>query len=91
MATTAWVPEDTFGGRLLLLRHSLGLTSEQIAEKCGLNRASWNTWEHGVSPRNMAEVVEKIHQGTGADRGWLMWGTDLPKRENWCYDPAAAA
>jgi len=72
---TPWVPEDSFGDRLLRLRRALGLTAEEIAARCDLNRATWSTWENGASPRNMGQVVGKIHAATGADREWLMWGT----------------
>ncbi len=74
---TTWVPRDTFGARLALLRRELGLTAEEAAARCGLNRATWQTWEHGASPRNMSTVVAKIALGTGVSREWLMWGGPL--------------
>lgn len=70
----AWVPTDTFGSRLLLVRAELHLSCEEAASKCGLKAPTWNTWERGSSPRNMAAVVDAIHQGLGVDRDWLMWG-----------------
>ena len=72
-----WVPRDTFGARLVLLRRELDLSTEEIAGRCGLNRATWQTWEHGSSPRNMSAVVAQIALATGADRDWLMWGGPL--------------
>lgn len=76
-----WVPADTFAARLVHLRHDMGLTQEEIADLCGVKRASWNAWEHGVSPRNMAKTVEAIHGGTKARRDWLMWG-EVENRDN---------
>lgn len=69
------MPGDTFGSRLLLIRHHRDLTQDDAAKACGLKSPTWNTWEHGASPRNMAEVVDAIHRGLNVDREWLMWGT----------------
>jgi len=74
---TTWVPRDTFAARLALLRRELGITAEEAAARCGLNRATWQTWEHGASPRNMSAVVAKIALATGVSRDWLMWGGAL--------------
>lgn len=72
---TQWVPKDTFGGRLILLRHALGaLTIQEAAEMCGQKTATWSTWERGSRPRKMDEVVQEISDATGVDRDWLMWG-----------------
>ena len=72
-----WVPRDTFGARLALLRRELKLSTEEIADRCGLNRATWQTWEHGSSPRKMDSVVTRIALATGVSREWLMWGGPL--------------
>ena len=74
---TDWVPEDTFAGRLLLLRHELGESTEALAARCGLKHQTWSTWERGSSPRNMSAVVAAISLATGVDRDWLMWGGQL--------------
>ena len=71
---TEWIPDDTFGGRLMLLRHQLGLTTEEIAERCDLKTPTWSTWERGAIPRGMNAVVAKIALATGVSRNWLMWG-----------------
>lgn len=68
------IPRDTFAARLLLLRHELDLTVDQISAQCDIASATWSTWENGVKPRDMDEVVRKIAAGTGYDREWLMWG-----------------
>lgn len=80
---TDWVPEDTFGGRLILLRHELALTTEEIAARCDLKTPTWSTWERGASPRNMSAVVAKVALATGVSRAWLMWGGPLsdPSRQ----------
>lgn len=69
-----WVPATSFGSRLLLVRHAKRITVDEAAARCGLKSATWSTWEHGASPRNMAQVVESIHVGLGVSREWLMWG-----------------
>jgi len=51
------------------------MTQDEVAQKCGVSRVTWTNWERGAMPRNMAAVVARIHNATGADRDWLMWGT----------------
>lgn len=72
-----FIPSDSLALRLVVLRHSLGLTQAEAAAACDLDDGSWSNWERGAQPRNMAEVVEKIHRGLNADRDWLMWGQNL--------------
>lgn len=72
-----WVPTDTFGGRLILLRHQLGLTIDEAAERTGQKPATWSTWERGSMPRSMAAIVASISLATGVSREWLMWGGPL--------------
>jgi len=86
-----WVPASSFGSRLLEVRRHLNLTAEELAERCDVPVVTWRRWEKGAHPRDLAAVVRAVRRETGVDHDWLMWGTDLPKRENWCYDPAAAA
>lgn len=73
--TGSWVPADTFGTRLLLIRRELKLTTEEAAARCNLAAPTWNTWENGVTPQKLNEVVEKIHKGLGVNRDYLMWGS----------------
>lgn len=86
-----WVPADTLASRLVLLRHGLGLSQREAAERCGLGAAAWNLWEHGSMPRNLANVVMAISGTLGCDRDWLMWGgplgapvgpTELPRHDS---------
>lgn len=81
--STTWVPASTFGSRLAEARRVARLSVEEAALACGLKHAAWSMWEReDSSPRNMAEVVEKIEAGLGVDRNYLMWGTlpDGPQR-----------
>lgn len=72
------MPSDTFGNRLAVMRHELGLTLEEAADRAGLKRATWRTWERGISkPRDMAAVVTKIAGTFEYDAMWLMWGGPL--------------
>jgi transcriptional regulator with XRE-family HTH domain len=77
---TAKVPSDTFGSRLLLLRHDLHLTVDEISTMCGVASATWSTWEWGARPRDKAELVRAIANATGYSADWLMWGSELPLR-----------
>lgn len=72
--STTWVPADTFGTRLMLLRRHLDLTVEQAAERAGLSHATWSTWERGAMPRNLPSVVTAVVEAFGVDREWLLWG-----------------
>lgn len=87
MATAAahqqqpWVPFDTFGNRLTLIRQHLGLSQVEAAERCGLDDGSWSNWERGAKPRGMDRVVQAIAAGLGVDRDWLMWGGELAKNK----------
>jgi transcriptional regulator with XRE-family HTH domain len=78
------VPRDTLAARLVMLRHELGLTVDAISAQCGLASATWSTWERGAHPRDLAAVIQKIADGTGYSRDWLMWGsTRFPLRGHW--------
>lgn len=84
-ATTSpgpWVPPDTFAHRLRTLRHELGLTVEEIARECGLKPATWSTWENGRKPHDLPAVANKIYDGTGVDRDWLVWGVKTGSRSS---------
>ncbi len=71
------IPVDTFAHRLLLVRAERGITLREAAEKCGLNYGSWNTWEHGVLPRDILDVAEAVAEGLNVDRDWLLHGGPL--------------
>lgn len=75
--STGWVPQDTFGARLALVRQARRWNISEAAEACGLIGESWRNWEHGRPPRSMNEVVVAISEATGCDREWLMWGGPL--------------
>lgn len=76
--STTWVPADTFGTRLMLLRRHLDLTVEDAARAAGLSHATWSTWERGANPRNFQAVVEAIVAAFDVDRDWLAWGSRTP-------------
>jgi len=73
-----WVPDDTFGARLALIRQRLHLNVKQAAELCELNYQSWHNWEHGSLPRDVYETAEKIAGATGCSQRWLLLGGNLP-------------
>lgn len=77
MTTQAWIPTDTFGSRLLLVRRQKGMTVEVAAKLCGVAQPTWTTWENGAKPRDHVGAVRKISEALGVDRDWLMWGGPL--------------
>lgn len=70
-------PADSFALRLAMMRTELGISLEEAAERCGLKPSTWATWEKGARPRGMDSVVQKIADGLGYDRGWIMFGGPL--------------
>lgn len=76
-AEVPFIPEDTFGLRLIALRTHLKLTQAEIAARCDLDDGSWSNWERGAKPRGMDQIVRKISDALGVDRDWLMWGGSL--------------
>ncbi len=76
-AETPQIPRNTFAARLVLLRHELGLTVDEVSTQCGVASATWSTWEHGTKPRDMAETCTKISDATGYSRDWLAFGTPI--------------
>lgn len=79
--TQGWVPEDTFGSRLALVRQRMGWNVTEAAEACGLSDESWRQWERGRKPRDYEAVVTKIAVKTGCSRAWLTFGSgEFPLR-----------
>lgn len=84
------MPSDTFANRLAMMRHELGLTLDEAADRAGLKRATWRTWERGLSkPRDMASVVTQIADAFEYDPMWLMWGGPLGGDDDPDRDPAS--
>jgi hypothetical protein len=67
---------DSFGARLALVRQRLAWGNvREAATECGVPAESWRSWERdGRSPRNLAEVAQKIANRTGCDPAWLALG-----------------
>lgn len=72
-----WIPPESFGARLLLLRHAQGLTVEAAARACDIPHPTWSTWEHGAKPRDILDVVQRIVCAFDVDRDWLLWGSTV--------------
>jgi transcriptional regulator with XRE-family HTH domain len=77
--TLGWVPVDSFGSRLALVRQHMGWNLKEAAEMCGIAPESWRRWERdGRSPTRYLEVVRTIAEATGADYDWLLDGRRFP-------------
>lgn len=73
-----WIPEDTFGARLALIRQHKGWNVTEAADACGLHAETWRQWEKtGRTPRGVYAVARKIADATGCDYDWLVVGGDL--------------
>lgn len=72
----AWIPEDTFGARLALIRQAKGLNVKRAAEMVpDVSVESWRQWEHGRSPHQMDRVARRIADAFGVDYVWLLTGS----------------
>lgn len=78
-----WVPRDTFGARLALVRQHMGWNIAEAARACALDPQSWANWESGASPRRFEEVAEKIHKAAGCNLVWLLAGDAAVARSRW--------
>ncbi len=78
-----WVPEETFGARLALIRQRYGWNVKQAAIACHLPVQSWRGWERDhMQPRRYLEVCQLIAKATGADYDWLLDGRRFPGPRN---------
>lgn len=66
-----WVPENTFGARLALIRQHFGWNVVEAAKACDLDDGSWHNWERGKGTRKFEEVTRQIALATNCDLGWL--------------------
>lgn len=73
-----WIPADTFGNRLAILRSQLGWNVLHAATVCGVNAESWRQWERtGRKPRDVLEISQRIASATGVSYEWLVLGGPL--------------
>jgi transcriptional regulator with XRE-family HTH domain len=72
--STAWTPEGTFAERLALIRVHHGWNVLEAAKACGMPRATWASWEAGVSPRDFVQACHKVAAAANVDVYWLMTG-----------------
>lgn len=88
MSSSEWVPADTFGARLALIRVERHWNIATAAKTCGLSGESRRQWERGTSPQRMEQVARKIADATGVSYVWLMTGGPLRSR---CFSVVAYA
>lgn len=79
---TDWVPEDSFGARLALIRQHLGgWNVARTARACGIDDQTWRNWEAGGTVRDYEAVCRKIAARVGCSRVWLAAGGPLQNRK----------
>lgn len=71
-----WIPDlNEFGARLAAVRWHMRWNIRQAAVACGVSPGTWRGWElNGHMPRDLRDVVGKIHVKTLVDRVWLYEG-----------------
>jgi transcriptional regulator with XRE-family HTH domain len=70
-----WVPAETFGGRLALVRQHFGWNVKEAAIICRVPVETWRGWERDhTQPRRYLEVCRVIAEATGADYDWVLDG-----------------
>lgn len=75
MPTEDWIPKDTFGARLALVRQHMGWNVKEAGEACDITPNSWSNWEHGRKPRDLHDVARTIADASGCSYRWLMLGS----------------
>ena len=78
--TEPWVPADTFGARLALIRQHLGgWNVARVAAHCRLDDQSWRNWEKhpDKGPRNYETVTAQIAAAVNCNVAWLRAGGPL--------------
>lgn len=73
-AERGWIPDQSFGARLILVRQHMGWGNvQEAAIACRLPVSSWRNWERdGRLPREYAAVCVRVAEATGCDLAWLM-------------------
>lgn len=75
----AWIPPNTFGSRLALIRNYQQWNLKEAALACAVPEASWREWElSGRRPQGYEAICEKIATRAGCDLIWLMLGREYP-------------
>ena len=72
-----WIPANTFGNRLRLLRHDLGMSVYELAELTNgeVSHASLSNWERGGRPQKAERAIKTIADATGVSETWLLTGS----------------
>jgi hypothetical protein len=80
----AAIPTETFGQRLRYIRLMLDESVTSMAKLIGVPGQTWGTWEEGVTPRKVHDIVRQVVDAThdrfapeapaSAMRDWLIWG-----------------
>ena len=78
-AKKPWIPRDTFGARLALVRQTRGWNVKAAADACQVNPQSWTNWERGASCRTIEATAQRVAEVSGCDYVWLMAGGPLPR------------
>lgn len=72
------VPKDTLKARLAIIRAEFDWDYEEAGRECSVGGKNWKRWEReGKLPRDIYEVVRKIHDRTGYSRKWILDGGPL--------------
>lgn len=74
-----WVPTDTWGARLAIVRQKMGWNYTEAGKECGINATSWHNWEDGGGCRQMHRIAHKIARRTGVSFTWLVAGGPMPQ------------
>jgi hypothetical protein len=71
-----WVPAtESFGVRLVLVRHQMSWNAKEAALACGIAAQNWREWEQsGRRPRDYEGICKQIADRTKCDLMWLMTG-----------------
>lgn len=74
-----WAVRETFGDRLRAARVEAGVSQRELAESLGVIRTNVDRWEHGRTPRNVADVAGQVARLLGVSASWLVFGVSRPR------------
>lgn len=84
MLDNDWVPGDTWGARLALVRQVTGWNYEQAGAACDIEPETWRQWEKkGRSPRRIHDIARQIADASKCNYLWLVAGDVAVPRSRW--------
>jgi transcriptional regulator with XRE-family HTH domain len=77
-----FIPVWSLPDRLRKVRRELGLDQRSFAEKIGVSKDTYTSWETGRnSPKNLVAVARRVEQVSGVPAAWVLGVYETAGRE----------